>query len=119
MINPAARGPRAKEIWDVNLDPVIGHEQGKERPAIVISGVIEAGIFTVVPITKEFQNFEHTYSISKTAANGLELDSRALIFQIRSVSEKRFVRKRGILDKQTFENIKQIIKKYLFLGNIT
>ncbi len=45
MINPTVRGPRAKDIWDIDLNPVRGHEQaGRERPAIVISGIVAANI---------------------------------------------------------------------------
>ncbi len=94
----------------------LGHEQqGNQRPALVISGIIEAKLFTVIPITGQFQDFEFTYSITKSATNGLDVNSRLLVFQIRTVAEERFVRKRGTLDQQSFNNVKLILKKYLYL----
>ena len=49
--------PVRGEVWDVNLDPVLGDEQGGKRPALVVS-VNEfnqgpSGLVTVVPITSK------------------------------------------------------------------
>ena len=47
--------PVRGEVWDVDLNPVIGHEQGGKRPALVVSAdgfnKTQAGLVIVVPIT--------------------------------------------------------------------
>ena len=47
--------PSRGEVWRVDLEPVRGHEQGRLRPALVVSNDIlnhgPAELVTVVPIT--------------------------------------------------------------------
>ena len=49
--------PVRGEVWDVDLNPVIGHEQGGMRPALVVSAdgfnKTQAGLVIVVPITSK------------------------------------------------------------------
>ena len=48
--------PKRGEIWVVSLEPVIGHEIGKTRPALVISNNRNnqfADTITVLPITSK------------------------------------------------------------------
>jgi hypothetical protein len=38
MSRPKARvGPARGDVWTVNFDPVVGHEQGGVRPALIVS----------------------------------------------------------------------------------
>ena len=45
------------DIWLVNLDPVAGHEQGRTRPAIIVSANAfnngPSQLVTVIPITSK------------------------------------------------------------------
>jgi mRNA interferase MazF len=47
--------PRRGEVWRVDFEPVRGHEQGRSRPALIISNDLlnqsAAAMVTVVPIT--------------------------------------------------------------------
>src|SRR5207302_5847205 len=47
--------PSRGEIWRVDFEPVRGHEQGRVRPALIVSSDIynhgPAGLVTVVPMT--------------------------------------------------------------------
>jgi mRNA interferase MazF len=47
--------PRQGEVWGVDLDPVRGHEQGGERPALILSVTKfnegPAGLVILAPIT--------------------------------------------------------------------
>jgi len=48
--------PKRDQIWFVSLDPVVGHEIGKTRPALVISNDRNnqfADTVTVLPITSK------------------------------------------------------------------
>ena len=99
---------RLKEmaVWLINLHPSKGDEIGKTRPAIVISsdavGVLQLKI--IVPLT----DWKNRYSIapwmvkiSPTPQNGLQKDSAADTFQIRSLSSQRFFKKLAELPRKT------------------
>ncbi|MHA1733482.1 MAG: type II toxin-antitoxin system PemK/MazF family toxin [Promethearchaeota archaeon] len=106
-----------REIWKVDLSGNIGHEEGKRRPALVISGLKAVGLRTIIPLTGQLNadRFPYTLRISKTKLNGLTKDSVAMIFQLRSCSEKRFVKKIGTLSPKIFDQIKVLVKKYFGL----
>ena len=90
------------EIWLVNLDPTIGSEIRKTRPAVIISSDL-VGIFplkVVVPLT----DWKDRYStalwmvrIDPQETNGLSKPSAADALQIRSVSEQRLMKRLGAL----------------------
>jgi len=88
------------EIWLVNLDPTIGTEIKKTRPAIVVSSdaVGALPIKLVAPITewKEYlvNNLWHVKIIAN-ASNGLTKDSAVDTLQLRGLDTHRFVRKLG------------------------
>ena len=90
------------EIWLVNLDPTVGDEIRKLRPAVVVScdalGVLALRV--VVPITgwqSRFQGCDWLIRLDPDAVNNLDKPSAADAFQVRSVSVRRFVRRLGQL----------------------
>lgn len=90
----------------VNFDPTIGAEIKKVRPALVLSinslGVLPLKI--VVPITgwrKEFSNNAWHIFIESSDCNGLQKDSALDLLQIKSIDEKRLVKKLGKVDNTT------------------
>jgi len=89
-----------REVWLINLDPTLGAEIRKTRPAVIVSsdaiGVLPLRV--VVPLTdwkSHYQQADWMIRISANGKNGLAKDSAADTFQIRSVSTTRFVRKIG------------------------
>ena len=101
----AAR-PKRGEVWWINFDPSTGAEINKARPAVVI-GVDAIGrlpLKLVVPITDwkpTYTGFPWFVELSPTASNGLTKLSGADAFQVKSVSEQRFIRRGGrITDEQ-------------------
>lgn len=106
-----------KEIWKVDLPDTQAHEQMGDRPAIVVAVHTESGNTMVVPFTKnqKFIRFPYTYLVKKSTANGLTLDSVALIFQMRCLgnSTSRFLYKMGIIEDVHLNQIKTLIKDYL------
>jgi mRNA interferase MazF len=98
------------EIWLVNLDPTIGAEIQKTRPTVVVSSDLigKLPLKLVVPITdwKDYfaVNLWHV-SIEPTDINGLSKKSAADVLQLRSVDERRFVRKLGILSAVDLQEI--------------
>ena len=98
------------EIWLINLDPTIGAEIKKTRPAIIVShdniGILPLRV--IVPIT----NWQERYAtapwlikIEPTTLNGLQKTSCADTFQVRSVAQQRFLKKLGELSEIEMEAI--------------
>lgn len=102
--------PRRGEIWNVRFNPAVGAEIQKVRPAVVIN-VPEVGRLPshiVVPITHwrvEYAAFSWFVPLLPTDDNGLSKPSGADAFQVKSVSELRFVQKLGTLTPQDMEAI--------------
>ncbi|MFN2304235.1 MAG: type II toxin-antitoxin system PemK/MazF family toxin [Anaerolineales bacterium] len=83
------------EIWLINLDPTIGAEIKKSRPAVIIN-VDEIGLLPlriIVPITTWKDHYSKApwlVQINPTKRNGLDKTSAADAFQVRSLSLERF-----------------------------
>jgi mRNA interferase MazF len=113
---------KRQEIWFVQLqtsqDDVVGHEQSDNRPCLVIRHNKQVSLSTIVPIstTANLSRFPFTYEISKSSQNGLNYDSTALIFQIRSLNDQRFLRKFGVLENPYFSDILELVRDYLGLS---
>lgn len=75
--------PRPGDIVRVDFNPVAGHEQGKVRPAVVLShqGFNErTGLIVCVPCTSKIKGFPFEVPIS-----GLPLPTVALTHQLRTL----------------------------------
>jgi mRNA interferase MazF len=102
--------PRRGEVWIVDLDPTRGAEMQKQRTAVVLSldGLAKLPIHIIVPITGWQPSFASSvwfYKLIPTRKNGLEKESGADAFQLRSVSRERFIRKIGALDADQLDEI--------------
>jgi len=110
------------DIWLVNLDPTIGHEIRKSRPAVIIQndlGNKYSPITIVAPITS--QNIERTYPIEVVLdkkSSGLEKISKVLLNQIRGIDKRRLIKKLGKIDYETMMNVDYSIKISLGLVEI-
>lgn len=103
---------RRGEVWQVRLNPTEGSEVNKEWPCVVVNndtiGVLPLKI--IVPVTE----WKDRYSIAPwmipleaSNGNGLTKKSTADTFQVRSISEERFVEKLGVI---TIEDLHRIEK---------
>ena len=106
---------RQGEIWEINLNPTIGSEIKKKRPAVIISddsiGILPLKV--IVPITEWKETFQGAIWLVKVAPdneNNLMKLSAIDTFQIRSVSTKRFLIKTGSVSLSVLEEIKTAIK---------
>jgi mRNA interferase MazF len=80
------------EIYLVNLDPVLGSETGKIRPAIVLQNDLanrSSPTVTVVPLTSNLDRCHPFQVLLPAAETGLSKDSKALCEQIRTVARQR------------------------------
>ena len=97
--------PKRGEIWYINFDPTIGSEIRKKRTAVVINvdSVGRLPLKIVIPITSwkdKYIVFPWFVKLAPNSRNGLKKISGADTFQIKSVSEERFLNKIGLLDEE-------------------
>ncbi len=99
------------EIWLINLDPTVGAEIKKTRPAVIVNddAIGRLPLRVIVPITDWKDRYALApwmVKIEPDKENGLEKTSAIDAFQVRSVAQERFVKRIGeisddILDKIT------------------
>jgi len=114
---PEAGFPRYGDIYEVNLDPVVGSETGKRRPALVVSNDINnefSQTVTVLPITGQPARKQYPFEVlvSKGLA-GLTADSRIKANQVRIVDKHRLVSFRGSLPSQYLPQVEKALKIHL------
>ena len=106
------------EIWLVNLDPTIGSEIRKKRPAVIVSSNL-VGILplkVIVPFTDWKDRYDQApwmVKIDPERQNGLSKPSAADALQIRSVSQQRLVKKLGALSPVQVAKIVQAVMTVL------
>lgn len=97
------------EIWLADLDPSFGSEAGKKRPVLVIqSDLLNPSHFstTILPITA---NIVSNVSILRfnldhlSQETGLHQRSDVLIDQIRTIDNRRFIKKIGSITTVTYQ----------------
>jgi mRNA interferase MazF len=102
--------PKRGEIWLVSLDPTLGAEIKKTRPAVVISSdsVGRLPIKLVAPLTdwKPYYapNLWHI-EISPDVENGLAKPSAIDVLQVRGLDTQRFVRRLGRISAEKLEEV--------------
>lgn len=101
---------RRGEVWLINLDPSIGAEIKKTRPAVIVNddsiGILPLKI--IVPITEWKERYSVApwmVRIQPTTENGLDKVSAADAFQVRSIDQTRMVRRLGILSELYIQNV--------------
>jgi mRNA interferase MazF len=107
--------PRRGEIWLTALDPTVGREIQKTRPALVIQNDISnrlSGVMIVAPITSTVRfplNPVHVL-LGTGDSTGLSVTSVAVFSQIRAVDRARLIKRLGVVDVQTMEQADEAIK---------
>jgi mRNA interferase MazF len=106
------------EIWLINLDPTVGAEIKKTRPAIIVSddALGKLPLKVIVPVTDWKERYEIApwmIKIAPNIKNGLSKESSADCFQVRSVSEVRFVKRIGTLTGVMMEDVRIGLSKVL------
>ncbi len=113
---------KQSEIWLINLDPTIGAEIKKTRPAIIVNDnhLGKLPLKIVIPLT----DWKEKYSIAvwmiqiiPDKQNKLSKLSSADCFQIRSVSEDRFIKKIGFINYSQLGKIQYAITRILSISN--
>ncbi len=100
--------PERGEIYLVCLDPTIGSEINKTRPALIISNDINnqaARTVTVIPITSNAEKIYPLEALLPSQESGLPKNSKAKCNQIRTIDKKRLVKPLG---KASLKKLKEI-----------
>ena len=106
------------EVWLVEFSPQRGSEIAKRRPAIVIShnSIGRLTLKTIVPVTdwkERYANYPWMLSIDFDSSNGLHKRSAIDCFQIKNLSNDRFVKKLGKIDADLLRKIHETVAKTL------
>ena len=110
------------EIWLINLDPTVGAEIKKTRPAIIVNdnALGKLPLKIIVPITDWKDKYEIApwmIKIEPDSENGLSKVSAADSFQVRSVSQDRFVKHIGTVPETIMEEIRIGLAKVLSIDS--
>jgi mRNA interferase MazF len=93
-------------VWLAGLDPVVGAEQGRTRPVLVLSETALNDVLPVVnvlPITSRKHN-RRVYpneALLPAGAAGLTVESIVLCYQVRTLDRRRLLKMFGTLDDAT------------------
>ena len=106
------------EIWQIELDPAIGAEMKKTRPALIINAdaLGKLPLKIIVPITdwkEHYSNYPWMVKISPSEQNGLVKKSAVDCFQIRSVSVERFTAMAGCVETEIIAHVQEAISKVI------
>jgi mRNA interferase MazF len=105
------------EVWLIDLNPVIGHEQSGIRPCLIISDDLFnhslAEIVIIIPITSKYKGIPTHIELKN---NLLSVKSYIKTEGIGSVSVSRLIRKIGDADSQTLQLVEDRLKLLLGLG---
>jgi mRNA interferase MazF len=100
LANQVAQG----EVWWARLDPVVGSEQAKTRPVLVVSvnqiNRAPAGLSIVCPITTTPRDAAVRIELPRSKAGASVRVGYVEPYQIRTVSQKRLV---GLAGKAPIE----------------
>jgi mRNA interferase MazF len=98
------------EVWRVRLPFGPGHTQAGERPAIILQDDpfnLALPTVLIVPFTSAMaaSRFAGTLVVHPDTQNGLTVPSVALVFQLSALDKRDCLRRLGILDKNTLDQI--------------
>ena len=102
------------EIWQIALDPVVGAEMQKTRPALIINAdaLGKLPLKIIAPITdwkEHYVNYPWMVKIVPTNHNGLTKVSAVDCFQIRSVSVERFTALIGSAEPEIIRRVQEAV----------
>jgi mRNA interferase MazF len=107
-------GPRRDEIWLVGLDPTIGAEIRRTRPAVVVSpDVMNRHLRTVIiaPMTSVRRGWPTRLPLRFESRDGeIALD------QLRAVDQDRLLRRLGALDQSVAMRVADVLTRMLARG---
>lgn len=114
---PRIPHPSRGDVWLVSLDPTIGHEVQKTRPAVVVTNNIynlHNWVVVVMPLTSH-DTAEYDQVMLDPPEGGLTSKSVTLPDQIRAVDRRRLVKRLGRVNPDTLRKIDRSLRIVLDL----
>ena len=108
---------RGEVCW-VNLDPIVGSEVGKRRPAVVLQNDLAnatSPTVTVIPLSSNVQRVYPFQVRIPAGEGGLRDESKALCEQIRTVSRERIGERISVLAPGLLGEIREALDRHLWL----
>lgn len=110
--------PKRGDIWLINSEPVKGREQGKRRPALILSvDAVNEGpsnLSIVIPLTKTDLRVPAHVKIAPPEGN-LKKTSYAMTEQIRAVCHKRLLFYIGAVSMDVIKEVEKCVRFLLGL----
>lgn len=110
------REARRGQVWLTDFGVPVGNEQGKVRPALVVSADSwngHASTLTVLPMTRTSHDFPTRIEVEATDQNGLDETSYARCEDIRAISERRLLRPLGRVDPLVMLSVSRTLRMFL------
>jgi mRNA interferase MazF len=110
-----ASHPKRGEIYLTALDPTLGREIRKTRPALIVQNDVSnrlSGITIVAPVTSTVRfplNPVHVL-LPADKHTGLSVTSVALFNHLRAVDRIRLIRRLGSVDDETMQRVDEAIQ---------
>ena len=111
-----AEFPSRGEIWLVSLDPAVGSETGKTRPALVVSNDRNnqfADTVTVIPITSKIDKIYPFEVFISRHESRLPQDSKLKANQIRTIDKRRLIKILANISAQKLSEVEGAILIHL------
>ena len=114
---------RRGQIVIIRLDPTLGSEVSKTRPAVIVSNDaanatatrLGRGVITVVPVTSNVTRVYPFQVLLPAQLTGLPRDSKAQAEQVRSVAVERIGQRLGQLPATLVSQLDQALRIHLGL----
>lgn len=105
---------RRGDVWLANLDPVVGSEQGRTRPVVIIQNDVAneySPVVIVAAVTTALGPKEYPTEVRVRAPEGgLKEDSVVLLNQIRTIDKRRMIERWGTLGPETSKRLDEALK---------
>ncbi|MEI8374897.1 MAG: type II toxin-antitoxin system PemK/MazF family toxin [Planctomycetota bacterium] len=109
--------PTRGDVWLVSLDPTIGDEVQKTRPAVVVTSNIynrHNWVVVIMPLTSH-DTAEYDQVMIEPPEGGVTSTSVTLPDQIRSVDRRRLIKRLGCVCQDSLHRIDRSLKIVLDL----
>jgi mRNA interferase MazF len=111
------------DIILVSLEPTMGSEAAKTRPAIIVSSNAANdsahrrghGVITIVPLTSNVRRVYPFQAFLPATSTGLDRDSKAQAEQVRSVDTERIVAVLGHVSDERLREVDDALRLHLSL----